>query len=89
MNLRDAVLYLQLATYLHRKNSGVRKVAKRIQKQVHPNLRPVVRLICESKDPISVILLMAAELSEQPCEKSQWPYPGYPRPPLKWPQPTA
>lgn len=89
MTPRNAVYYLELATLLHRDIPTVRKVAKRMVKRVPPHMRPSLRLICQSKNPIAVIQLMVAELSRQPSQPSPCPYPGFSRPPLKWPQPRA
>lgn len=83
MTLREAVFYLELAALLHRSNPAVKKVAKRLIKRVHPNLRPTLGLICQSKNPLAVITLMASEMSGQLCTKSHWPYPGWARPPLR------
>lgn len=89
MNLRDAVLYIELAAYIHRNNAAVKKVAKRLVKRVHPNYRPALALICESKNPLAVIKQMAEELSKQHSTQSPWPYEGFPRPPLRSPQQRA
>lgn len=85
MTQEDIVTYLQLSAYLNSEVSVVRLAAKRLIKKAHPNLRPALGLICESKNPIQVIKLMAKNLSAMHSKPSSWPYEGYARPPLKQP----
>lgn len=73
MDILHVTLCLALARRIHGTPSAVRTTAKRLAKKLHPNVRPVMRLVVESRDPLALVekLISDYQESEIPITKEQ------------------